>query len=514
MLKKEVKILIILLMFFGLIFTFNKIYANTSSLDLNKKASLEIMFSLEEEPIDEVEFKIYKIANLSANFEITLTDKFKKYNLELENLENNNIQDLASTLSIYALTDNITPDRIGSTNRNGSIIFENLELGVYLVIGEEYINNNYKYVPVPYLVSLPINNKDTNLLQYNILAKVKYETKPIEDIESFVTKKVIIVWNDKNYEAKRPLGITVNLYRNEELYDTIILNEDNNWRCIWENLSNKYEWTIKEGETLGTHTSIIKKQDDTYIITKSYDEKNEEVEEEIDKEKPIEQLPQTGMLWWPVPVMLILGIIILIIVFLKSKEKEISKNKRIIYAIIGISIITIAIILSLYNVMDEKRAYKYANNIIEKIEFSDKYTADYIKNPDISMPVQEINGNKYIGVIEIPAIDVYLPVINECTNTNLKKAPCCYYGSAYKDNMVIAAHNYKDFFGNLKELQYGDEIIFKDIDGNVFKYKVFEIEILNGKDVENMKNSNSDLTLFTCTYSGQSRITVRCKKQV
>lgn len=78
--------------------------------------------------------------------------------------------------------------------------------------------------------------------------------------------------------------------------------------------------------------------------------------------------------------------------------------------------------------------------------------------------------------------------------------------------MVIAAHNYESHFGQLKNLSQGEQITFTDIDGNCFCYQVLDVEILSPYDVQEMTEGAWDLTLFTCTIGGQSRVTVRCER--
>jgi len=94
--------------------------------------------------------------------------------------------------------------------------------------------------------------------------------------------------------------------------------------------------------------------------------------------------------------------------------------------------------------------------------------------------------------------------------TLLTMAPCCYSGSVYMKNMVIAAHNYRSHFGHLKDLSAGDRLYFMDMDRHVFEYTVDCIEILNDTDVENMVSGEWPLSLFTCTLDGSARVTVRC----
>ena len=139
------------------------------------------------------------------------------------------------------------------------------------------------------------------------------------------------------------------------------------------------------------------------------------------------------------------------------------------------------------------------------------YVPDYVLNPEMDMPEEQIDGQTYIGVLEIPALSLSLPVISAWSYPNLKIAPCRYAGSVYLDNMVIAAHNYQSHFGKLETLSQNDEVSFTDMDGNVFAYKVAEIETLSPYAIKEMTAGDWDLTLFTCTVGGQSRMAVRCE---
>lgn len=137
----------------------------------------------------------------------------------------------------------------------------------------------------------------------------------------------------------------------------------------------------------------------------------------------------------------------------------------------------------------------------------------YEAHPEAGMPLRYIEGNAYAGRLTIPVLHLDLPVMNDWNYRNLKIAPCRYAGSVYLDNLVIAAHNYLTHFGRIHTLSSGDEVIFTDTDGNSFVYTVAAIEILSPFSVRDMKESTWDLTLFTCTYGGQFRVTVRCQQK-
>ena len=102
----------------------------------------------------------------------------------------------------------------------------------------------------------------------------------------------------------------------------------------------------------------------------------------------------------------------------------------------------------------------------------------FVRYPDMEMPTKEIDGETYIGVVEIPSLELSLPVMSDWSYPQLKKAPCRYVGSVYSHDVVICGHNYDRHFGRLKELVPGDEVRFTDMDGNVFRYSVCAVEQL------------------------------------
>lgn len=126
-------------------------------------------------------------------------------------------------------------------------------------------------------------------------------------------------------------------------------------------------------------------------------------------------------------------------------------------------------------------------------------------------PTAELDGRYYAGVLTIPALGVELPVMQDWSYANLRLAPCRYAGSAAAGDLILAAHNFSSHFGEIQSLNTGDEIRFTDTAGTVYVYEVLQTEMIGGYDVETMKSGADewDLTLFTCTISGRSRVSVR-----
>lgn len=177
----------------------------------------------------------------------------------------------------------------------------------------------------------------------------------------------------------------------------------------------------------------------------------------------------------------------------------------------------VAFLLTGYNIWDGIRAGKAADQVLEQLYIPQKEGSeaageipDYILDPDREMPEAEIDGQSCIGILEIPCLGLSLPVISQWSEEALKISPCRYSGSPYKNDFVIAGHNYSRHFSGIKRMSGGEEIKFTDMDGNVFSYEVSDLQVLKPDETEAMINSGWDLTLFTCSYGGRDRVAVRC----
>ncbi len=218
-----------------------------------------------------------------------------------------------------------------------------------------------------------------------------------------------------------------------------------------------------------------------------------------------------------------------------------SKKKGTIWMTGGLLLLAAALFLTAWNLYEGEQAGDASDEVVERLTdeietrkqdehkeqkgqqdtnkekniLSVEEIPDYVLYPEKEMPEIEIDGNRYIGILQVPALDLQLPVMaGEWTYPKLRIAPCRYSGSVYQDNLVVAAHNYTRHFGNLRGLPVGTEISFTDADGNLFEYEIAWIETLGKYDGEDMVSGDDwDLTLFTCVYSGRQRYTIRCVRK-
>ncbi len=144
------------------------------------------------------------------------------------------------------------------------------------------------------------------------------------------------VWVEDTDEI-RPDAILVEIYHDNELYDTIEIEERYNWRTSYD-IPERYEnddWWVQEADVpAGYEDYIDETRDNVFVITNTYVGVEEESSEESSEpsvtpsepsvtpsepssepvsepEEPAEPtLPQTGQVWWPIIILLAGGAVL------------------------------------------------------------------------------------------------------------------------------------------------------------------------------------------------------------
>ena len=229
-------------------------------------------------------------------------------------------------------------------------------------------------------------------------------------------------------------------------------------------------------------------------------------------------LPQTGMLYLPVPILVGFGLLMIIIGLVSNHKRELNKLKPKMFAsFFGVVAVFSSMGVASYNYLEDNRADIIAaqitqslNEQIDRVELPEEIKVQEetgVKTPRLI----EIDGEFYIGTLSIPSLNLTLPINNEWNEDKLKDSPCRYSGSI-DSSMVICAHNYTSHFGKISNLKSGDKFVITDAENIEHWYTVDTITIVKDMDVDTMINSTYDLTLFTCTMDSKNRITVRCTR--
>ena len=252
----------------------------------------------------DTEFSLFRVGEVGEYGGYVLDDQYSAYDISLESVT------APQTLAYYLERDEIQPLMTASTDENGQVIFENLEQAVYLVAGEVTEEKDMIYTPVPILQQIPSWIGEE--LCYDLNAEVKYESR-----KAPVTQDVSVlkIWKDAGAKEGRPESIEVQLLKKGTVKDTVTLNDANNWTYEWMDLDGKSAWTVVEKQVPEGYTADIMKDGDEYVITNTSTSVNTGTLDAV--------LPQTGQLWWPVPLLVCAGLFFVIFgMIVKAGEKH------------------------------------------------------------------------------------------------------------------------------------------------------------------------------------------------
>ncbi len=307
--------------------SFLKVSAETSK-DLDKKASIKIEY-LKGKPAEGVEFKIYKIADLSGDSDYIFADLFKLYEKHLSFENEDDLDKCASVFAMYVKRDGLEADRVESLDRNNVVSFEGLDLGVYLITADKIGIGKRIYRHKPFIVRVPKFAKDTWI--YDLYEYANYTYTEIAPNES-IYRKALIVWEDSGFESDRPKNVEVQVLRDGDLYSCISLNEENNWRYSAGPFSSFHEWEIIQKDVPDGYVSSVKRIGRTFVIKNKYvltdkcDVRNSAVKDEFKASLESDELcgallPKIGLLWWPVPILICSGVVLFAYGVIKDNGK-------------------------------------------------------------------------------------------------------------------------------------------------------------------------------------------------
>lgn len=271
-----------------------------------QQGSITLSLAVEGKGLAGAEFNVYRVAALVNGASFALLPGYDAGDWDVNELESaEDWAALAERLAGQATSGGTCV----TTDENGLAKLTGLEDGMYLVMGKKAEIAGWTYAFAPFVMSLP--GKVNGGWSHDVQADVKHEREPVKcDI------RLVKVWKDEGYTKERPESIKVDLLRNGEKHMELVLNTANNWSQTVTGLESIHEWTAKEQVPEGYQVEYAW-QDGALVITNTL----------IKKPAPPPDIPQTGLTWWPVPVLGILGAALFIIGWAMRRRESVEHEK-------------------------------------------------------------------------------------------------------------------------------------------------------------------------------------------
>ena len=312
--KMNRRIITLFALFVFILFTPLNTFA-AAEIDLNRSSAITISYKSEGKPLSGASFHIYRVASVDEKGVFYAEPEFKDININFNGGENS-WHTAALALEGYIAKNKITPLESAIVDSTGYAYFMdediNIPKGLYIILGDQHTIDDVYYEAAPVLVSLPTKNAVSNTWMYDLIVNLKFDFFSV-DGDGYLTRKVLKVWDNQGKSVKQPEYVTVHLLKNGDVYDTVTLNQENDWRHTWSKLDAGNKWTIYE-EPVKNYTVEITRDGSTYVIRNTYVSPKPTptpVPDSTPAPTPPPDSPQIdnfGQLWWPVPILFATGL--------------------------------------------------------------------------------------------------------------------------------------------------------------------------------------------------------------
>lgn len=256
-----------------------------------------------------------------------------------------------------------------TTDADGKTATETgLKNGLYLITIDSITSGRTTYNFTPVLRCLPsLEGKEWNS---NQIVTPKYDDPTSGgggSGDSNISIKVRKDWKDEGQKSARPESVTVELLRNGVPYGgTKKLDASNRWEDAWNNLPASGTYVVNEISISDKYTVLVNQEGNTWVITNTHTTDIDDPDTPLDPgpggdpgtngdipptnindpDVPLDpgqtpggsatniqdpanaaKLPQTGQLWWPVPILAAAGIAFFSIGWLRSRKDESEENR-------------------------------------------------------------------------------------------------------------------------------------------------------------------------------------------
>lgn len=239
-------------------------------VDTGLRGSLTLTYGYDGQMFAGLNIRIYRVAEISEFADFALTGAFAALPISLENIKTQEEwREIASTASAYVVSEEIPADNEIPTGENGTVTFTDLSLGLYLVyMVRAEQEDGYCHFD-SFMISVPTLDEEDNWV-YDVVARPKSFHKVI--VPKQISYTVNKLWRDEGHEHLRPQTISIEVYRDGEFVETVVLSAENNWTYTWTTTDDGAIWQAVETDVPDGYSVTLEQDGNYFFVTNSYDD--------------------------------------------------------------------------------------------------------------------------------------------------------------------------------------------------------------------------------------------------
>lgn len=212
--------------------------------------------------------QLYRVADMTADGKFQKTTPFASLPVEVAGVTSQTEWlEIATTLNGYVQADGILPTATAVTDKNGTVRFPTLTVGLYLLRGITVEAEGNVYTFFDSMLCLP--ETKNGACNYTVTARPKSTVTP--PAAETVTYRISKLWKDEGHREARPAAITVDILKDGAMHETVTLNEENGWSYAFTSEDTSARFAVVERDVPDGYTVTVSNKDTTFLIVNTHE---------------------------------------------------------------------------------------------------------------------------------------------------------------------------------------------------------------------------------------------------
>lgn len=149
------------------------------NIDITRESSLEVTFQYDNLFFSDADVSLYYLAGLDSSFNYNFKENYQSVSFNPNGISASELTLQAEKIENFIKEEQIPADQVLVTDQSGNAKFNSLLPGLYLVIVNDKIVDNYQYEVSPTIINIP--TVEEGIYQYDVQISLKTERNQVKE---------------------------------------------------------------------------------------------------------------------------------------------------------------------------------------------------------------------------------------------------------------------------------------------------------------------------------------------
>ena len=173
------KKLICSLLLFLSIFSLDIVEVKAESIDISRVSSLSVTYQYDNILLSDAGVSLYYLASIDEGYNYKFIDEYQDVAFDTTDISASDLTFQAEVIERYIKDNKLQANRVLKTNQNGVANFSSLVPGLYLLIVDSKVVDNYQYNVSPTIINIP--TFENGNYQYDVQINLKTQRDKLNE---------------------------------------------------------------------------------------------------------------------------------------------------------------------------------------------------------------------------------------------------------------------------------------------------------------------------------------------